>query len=57
MEFQLSDEQIAHDLSVALCSKSFPTENFPSSDTDINSFVQEYFAIYDRVLKSVKCER
>ncbi len=56
MDTKLSKEQIAHDLAVALCSKSFPSENFPSGDSDISSFVQEYSILYDYVLKIVKKE-
>ena len=57
MESKISNEQIAHDLAVALCSKAFSTANFPNGTDDINAFVQEYFKIYDNVLKSVNCER
>ncbi|MDE7183809.1 MAG: hypothetical protein K2O40_04860 [Lachnospiraceae bacterium] len=56
MTTKLSTEQIAHDLTVALCSKSFPSENFPNGDSDISSFVQEYRNLYDYVLKVVKKE-
>lgn len=56
MDTKLSKEQIAHDLAVALCSKSFPSENFPNGDSDISSFVQEYSILYDYVLKIVTKE-
>lgn len=49
----ISNEQIAHDLAVALCSKSFTSEVFPASDSDVDIFVHEYFKLYEKVLKSV----
>ncbi len=57
MEFKLHNEQIAHDLAIALCSKAFPADSFPNGTDNINAFVQEYFTIYDKVLKSVSRER
>lgn len=53
---EISREQIAHDLTVALCAKSFPSENFPNVDSDIDAFVQTYNDLYSQVLKSVKLQ-
>ncbi len=53
---QISHEQIAHDLTVALCAKSFPSEKFPAGNSDIDDFVQRYNELYDQVLKSVNLQ-
>lgn len=50
----LTHEQIAHDLTVNLCTKSFPTENFPAKDSDLDDVVQQYSVLYEKILASVK---
>ena len=56
MDTKLSKEQIAHDIAIALCSKSFPNEDFPNGDSDVDDFVQEYEKLYTRVLRAVKAQ-
>lgn len=54
MNTKLTNEQIAHDLTVAICIRTFPDRHFINTDPDVDAVVQEYAILYDKVLKAVK---
>ena len=49
----ISKEQIAHDLTVNLCMKSISEKILLTEAADIDTVVQEYALLYDKVLASV----
>ncbi len=54
MNTKLTNEQITHDLTVAICIRTFPDSHFINTDPDVDAVVQEYATLYDKILKTVK---
>lgn len=54
MNTKLTNEQIAHDLTVAICTRTFSDKHFIDTDPDVDAVVQEYAILYGKVLKAVK---